>query len=707
MYTEKRPRKRLKKLTVDICQQVEFYFSDANLRKDRYLMQEMSKTEKGYVSLDVLANFNKMKSMTQDRKVIVAAIQQSSLLELSDDETSVRRKKPLEPPKHDPDDCTVYVENLPKKVNHDWLRKTFSYCGNVVYTSLPRYKSTGDSKGFAFVEFDHPEEASRACEILNNPPPDMLCSAGQFPKTRGRRRIMPLEFARGNKKEQTKKEAYEDSKVSLKPGHGVALSRSSEPSKDGSTLSGDGGGGKQKRKIDAGEADGRSERKLKSIKGDPGDENAKDACLPGTEARSKITDRQRDVPIDSTKCHSRKADSAGHTSMENEGTKMGTIKRETNVTASSEGSRSKQIPDSRRADKDAEEAEEKRRGQKRRHTDVEKTTTMPGGEEISVHAKSRKESGEDGEKVTQEQKEKAEKDIEPLKVRQAEQIAASRKIMKRKRSLSEGDLFDMRLIPSDSVSRGRKTLAEKALKADAKELPSKKSSLEEIEKKKRIRRKKTKQLQEEDESLFLRVISKHEWLELRKEYLALQKECLSTMKQSLRDQSTGKRQSFLENKTREQVPHHQADSQQKEQSAQIKSSELDFVEGTVVKIHCHKSETTRKEIREYVDKISPVAYIDLPDGESQGYIRFKSAEGPSSVLQGSKTGDLKDLQISMSLIEGDEEKGYWERLKLDRFNKLNSKEKRKKNRKARGVNKLLQKAEQVTSKASSHIRFDD
>ncbi|XP_071483462.1 la-related protein 7-like [Diadema antillarum] len=690
MYSEKRPRKRVKKLTVDICQQVEFYFSDANLRKDRYLMQEISKSEKGYVSLDVLANFNKMKSMTQDRKVIVAAIHQSSLLELSDDESSVRRKKPLEPPKHDPDDCTVYVENLPKKVNHDWLRKTFSYCGNVVYTSLPRYKSTGDSKGFAFVEFDHPEEASRACEILNNPPPDMLCSAGQFPKTRGRRRIVPLEFARGNKKEQSKKEAYEDCKVSLKPGHGVALSTSSEPSKDGSILSGDGGSGKQKQKraIDAGEADGRSEKKLKSIKGNPVDESVKDVCLPETEARSKIADGQRDVPVDGTECHSRKADSAGHTSVEKEGAKLHTIKSETNATTISGGSRSRQRLDTTSVDKDAEDAKERRRGQKRRHTDMEEATPMPGGGEISVRAKSRKESGEDGVKVKQEQNEKAEKDIEPLKVRQAEQIAASRKTMKRKRSLSEGDLFDMRLIPSDSESRGRKTLAEKALKADGKELSSKKSSLEEIEKKKRIRKKKTKLLQEEDELLFLRVISKHEWLELRKEYLALQKECLSTMKQSLRDQSTGKRQSFLENKSREQVPHHQADSQQKEQSAQIKSSELDFVEGTVVKIHCHKSETTRKEIREYVDKISPVAYIDLPDGESQGYIRFKSAEGPSSVLQGAKTGDLKDLHISLSLVEGDEEKEYWERLKLDRFNKLNSKEKRKKNRKARGVNKL-------------------
>lgn len=41
----------------------------------------------------------------------------------------------------------------------------FTKCGNVVYVSVPRYKTTGHSKGFAFIEFETEEEAQKAIEV--------------------------------------------------------------------------------------------------------------------------------------------------------------------------------------------------------------------------------------------------------------------------------------------------------------------------------------------------------------------------------------------------------------------------------------------------------------------------------------------------------------------------------------------------------------
>lgn len=41
----------------------------------------------------------------------------------------------------------------------------FTTCGDVVYVSIPRYKSSGDSKGFAFVEFEKEEQAQKAIEV--------------------------------------------------------------------------------------------------------------------------------------------------------------------------------------------------------------------------------------------------------------------------------------------------------------------------------------------------------------------------------------------------------------------------------------------------------------------------------------------------------------------------------------------------------------
>ena len=50
-------------------------------------------------------------------------------------------------------------------MDHDWVKEAFSGCGKVVYVSLPRYKSSGDLRGFAFVEFETREAAAKACEV--------------------------------------------------------------------------------------------------------------------------------------------------------------------------------------------------------------------------------------------------------------------------------------------------------------------------------------------------------------------------------------------------------------------------------------------------------------------------------------------------------------------------------------------------------------
>ncbi|VFV37652.1 la-related protein 7, partial [Lynx pardinus] len=53
---------------------------------------------------------------------------------------------------------------LPKNVNHGWIARVLGKCGPIVYISIPHYKSTGDLKGFAFVEFETKEQAAKAIE---------------------------------------------------------------------------------------------------------------------------------------------------------------------------------------------------------------------------------------------------------------------------------------------------------------------------------------------------------------------------------------------------------------------------------------------------------------------------------------------------------------------------------------------------------------
>lgn len=83
----KRVRHRKKQIYENIMKQMEFYFSDANLSKDRFL-GDLVKNDP-YVPITEFLKFNKIRSMTQDVGDIVKAMKHSTFLELSEDKTKV------------------------------------------------------------------------------------------------------------------------------------------------------------------------------------------------------------------------------------------------------------------------------------------------------------------------------------------------------------------------------------------------------------------------------------------------------------------------------------------------------------------------------------------------------------------------------------------------------------------------------------------
>ncbi|XP_016056205.1 PREDICTED: la-related protein 7 isoform X1 [Miniopterus natalensis] len=202
---EKKKRSRVRQVLADITKQVDFWFGDANLHKDRFLREQIEKSRDGYVDISLLVSFNKMKKLTTDEKLIARALKSSAVVELDLEGTRVRRKKPLGERPKDEDQRTVYVELLPKNVNHSWIERVFGKCGNVVYISIPHYKSTGDPKGFAFVEFETKEQAAKAIEFLNNPPEEAPRKPGIFPKTVKNKPIPALGVAEDKKKKRKKK----------------------------------------------------------------------------------------------------------------------------------------------------------------------------------------------------------------------------------------------------------------------------------------------------------------------------------------------------------------------------------------------------------------------------------------------------------------------------------------------------------------------
>ncbi|XP_046436699.1 la-related protein 7 [Neodiprion fabricii] len=200
---KKKPRLRKKALHAAIRKQMEFYFGDANLSKDRFLGNLIKQDP--YVDLQIFLRFNKIRALTTDINQIVKALQKSEMLSVSEDGSKVCRITPIRR-KDNVDECSIYVQRLPLNADHEWLSNVFSQYGKVAYVSIPRYKSNKRIKGFAFIEFDEPSSAAKcieafrekSCVLPSQTSPDTLLSVTTFHEEEMMEKENDKEFSEGN-----------------------------------------------------------------------------------------------------------------------------------------------------------------------------------------------------------------------------------------------------------------------------------------------------------------------------------------------------------------------------------------------------------------------------------------------------------------------------------------------------------------------------
>jgi La-related protein 7 len=190
---EQQQQKPLKPLTdeqVDkIVKQVEFYFSDANLPTDAFLIKKVKADPTGFVPIGVVCSFNRMKTLLKKHPPIetVAAIlrEHSECLVVSDDGIRVRRTEPL--PDIDLEDVqarTVVAENFKDQPTIESVMAQFSAAGDVamvrvrhpgMQTQAGATKPSGldliatpSNAVHALIEFKTREDATKAAETLND-----------------------------------------------------------------------------------------------------------------------------------------------------------------------------------------------------------------------------------------------------------------------------------------------------------------------------------------------------------------------------------------------------------------------------------------------------------------------------------------------------------------------------------------------------------
>ncbi|CAH0473623.1 unnamed protein product [Peronospora belbahrii] len=125
-----------------VCDQLEYYFCDENLLGDLFLLKNMNMD--GYVKLELLASFGRVKKLTTDINEIKKALELSTKLLLNEDESMVCRKEPLSPNQtyHGKLARTAIAYNLPEDASVASLRETFQGCGEISYLRLLKKNTT-------------------------------------------------------------------------------------------------------------------------------------------------------------------------------------------------------------------------------------------------------------------------------------------------------------------------------------------------------------------------------------------------------------------------------------------------------------------------------------------------------------------------------------------------------------------------------------
>ena len=151
-----------------IKNQVEFYFGDVNMQRDKFLI-EQSKLDDGWIPMTVMLNFKMLASMSKDVDIILKALESSDLIEMSEDKKKIRRspKHPLpvynEEYRKAQEARTAYVKGFPlHDMNIEKLKNFFSAFDpfeNIIMRKYHDKEKKLQFKGSVFVQFKTMEDA--------------------------------------------------------------------------------------------------------------------------------------------------------------------------------------------------------------------------------------------------------------------------------------------------------------------------------------------------------------------------------------------------------------------------------------------------------------------------------------------------------------------------------------------------------------------
>ena len=143
---------------VKLVNQIEFYFSDSNLPRDKFLRETVENDPEGFVDIALLVTFTRVRSLlgSSERRIdgdlvaaVAVALDASTQLTVSCDKKRVRRNSELRPRAEvdaEVEQRSLYVSPFPMDVTIDELRAFFSQHVEVLSIRLRRHAVSKDFK---------------------------------------------------------------------------------------------------------------------------------------------------------------------------------------------------------------------------------------------------------------------------------------------------------------------------------------------------------------------------------------------------------------------------------------------------------------------------------------------------------------------------------------------------------------------------------
>ncbi|CAF1120131.1 unnamed protein product [Rotaria magnacalcarata] len=151
-----------------IIRQIEYYLSDVNMVRDKFLKNEITKDE-GWIPLSVLTTFKRLQSLTTDFNTIISALKKSvsGLIQIDETQNKIRRhpERPLPSSQAELElslrNRTVFVKGFPKTtdINIDKLLHFFEKFGSIESVQMKKQFKSKDFNGAAFVVFPTDDNA--------------------------------------------------------------------------------------------------------------------------------------------------------------------------------------------------------------------------------------------------------------------------------------------------------------------------------------------------------------------------------------------------------------------------------------------------------------------------------------------------------------------------------------------------------------------